>query len=62
MPYERVGYHDEEEPRASECKWEWLGDVWSKLKDCDHAPDESCGEPAYQGTMIGEVAYTGCSS
>lgn len=47
--------------RASRCKWEWLGDQWGILQECDH-PAESCGEPAYRGSMIGEIAFTDCSS
>jgi hypothetical protein len=55
--------HDHEHDReVSQCKWEWLGDVWSKLQDCTNLPAESCGEPPYQGSMIGEIAFTGCSS
>lgn len=46
----------------SQCKWEWLGDGWGQLRGCDHVPPESCGEPGYPGAMIGEVAFTDCSS
>jgi hypothetical protein len=48
------------------CRWEWLGDVWDKTQDCPRPdsppPHPTCAPPGFQGTFIGQVETTPCTS
>lgn len=45
-----------------QCEWRWLGVGlgWGQITYC--VAEASCLEPGHQGTVVGEAAYTLCTT